>query len=338
MPLALALAASVLLHAMALVGPGWMLPGTHEPDPPPTTIEAVLARPPARSEPAAAVKPAVKPPGKPKAANPAPLPAPVDAPLAMPEPAPPPEPPAVAAVPAPSAMDTVSGPAGDMTLEPAAPVPANTALPGRGRLRYVITRGEGGFVIGQAIHSWEHDGFRYTLKSLTETIGLAAVFRPAQVFQSSEGDITEDGLRPREFRHERAGSIDRASFDWLHRFVAYAGRRESIVGGTQDMLSMYYQVVLLAPRSGVIEMPIATGRKLETYRLEVLGEETLALPGGARRALHLRTRSGNDMIDLWLRTGDGAVARGLPLKIRFTDRKGEIFDQIADGLDSEDPK
>lgn len=342
MPLALALVASVLLHAAALVGPGWMLPGTHEPDSA-TTIEAVLAPPPRRTEPAAAVKPAAKPsPGKPKAADPAPLPTPVEAPLAGPLPAPvalpaapPPEPPAVAAEPVPSPRDTVSGSAGDITLEPAARVPVNTALPGRGRLRYVITRGEGGFVIGQAIHSWEHDGFRYKLKSLTETTGLAAVFRPAQVFQSSEGDITEEGLRPREFRHERGGgSVDTASFDWLFRFVAYAGRRDRIVGGTQDMLSMYYQVVLLSPKSGIVEMPIATGRKLETYRLEVLGEETLTLPAGERRALRIRTRSGNDMIELWLRTDDGAAARGLPLKIRFTDRKGEIFDQLADEADT----
>lgn len=201
-------------------------------------------------------------------------------------------------------------------------------------MRYVITRGEGGFVIGQAVHSWDHDGFTYRLKSMTETIGLAAVFKPVQVFQSSQGEVTADGLRPREFRHERAGSIDTADFDWTRRVVRYAAREDSIVAGTQDMLSMYYQLVLLAPQSGVIEMPIATGRKLEIFRLEVLGEETLTLPGGERRALHVRTRSSNDTIELWLRTGADAASRGLPLKIRFIDRRGDIYDQIADDLDS----
>ena len=107
-------------------------------------------------------------------------------------------------------------------------------------------------------------------------------------------------------------------------------RREVIVNGTQDMLSMYYQLVLLAPTQGALDMPIATGRKLENYRFEVLGEETLALPAGQRRALRVRTRSGGDTIELWLHAGEGAASRGLPLKIRFIDRKGEIFDQIAD--------
>lgn len=330
MPFAFALVASALLHAAALLGPGWVLPGTHEPEQT-TTIEAVLAPPPVAA-PVSVAKTAPKPPpvrqrpqpaAQPVVAAAAPAAIAVAQASAEAPPAPPPtvEAPPAAVAPAP-------------TIEPAPPQPVNTALPGRGRLRYVITRGEGGFVIGQAVHSWDHDGFTYRLKSMTETTGLAAVFKPVQVFQSSQGEVTADGLRPREFRHERAGSIDTANFDWTRRVVRYAAREDSIVAGTQDMLSMYYQLVLLAPQSGVVEMPIATGRKLEIFRLEVLGEETLTLPGGERRALHVRTRTSNDTIELWLRTGADAASRGLPLKIRFIDRRGDIYDQIADDLDS----
>ena len=329
MPFAFALVASALLHAAALLGPGWVLPGTHELEPTTTTIEAVLAPPPTPApQPVAKVAPKPLPvrPRPQSAAQPvvataapadiAAAPASTEAPPAAPPVAAPP----AAVAPAP-------------TIEQA-PQPANTALPGKGSLRYVITRGEGGFIIGQAVHSWTHDGFTYRLKSLTETTGLAAAFKPVQVLQSSQGEITAEGLRPREFRHERAGSIDTANFDWTRRVVRYAAREDGIVAGTQDMLSMYYQLVLLAPQSGVVEMPVATGRKLEIFRLEVLGEETLTLPGGERRALHVRTRSSNDTIELWLRTGTDAASRGLPLKIRFIDRRGDIYDQIADDLDS----
>lgn len=319
MPLLVAFVASALLHVAALVSPAWVLPGSEEPEPQATTIDAVIAKAPARVE-AAPAKAAPKPVlAKPR--TPAPASA-SDAPhvLAAPE---------SSRAEAPALPEPVMVPPAP-AIEPAAPSPAKTALPGRGRVRYLITRGEGGFVIGQSVHTWDHDGFRYRLKSLTETTGLAAIFKPAQVLQSSDGDVTDDGLRPREFRHERVGSVDTASFDWLGRLVSYAGRSDAIVNGTQDMLSMYYQLVLLLPFQGSLEMPIATGRKLETYRFEVLGEEVLTLPAGERRALHIRTRSGNDIIEIWLRTGEGAVARGLPLKIRFIDRKGEIFDQIAD--------
>lgn len=210
----------------------------------------------------------------------------------------------------------------------------NIALPGKGGMRYVITRGERGFVIGQAVHNWDHDGLTYRLKSMTETIGIAAVFKPVQVFQSSQGEVTVTGLRPREFRHERSAGIDTASFDWVRRVVTYAGRQDILSDGTQDLLSMYYQVVLLAPRSGAVEMPIATGRKLANYRFDVLGEETLSMPAGERRTVRIKTRSGNDTIEMWLPVGEGEQARGMPLKIRITDRKGEIYDQIADELPS----
>jgi hypothetical protein len=196
-------------------------------------------------------------------------------------------------------------------------------------VRYVITRGEGGFVVGQTVHTWEHDGVTYKLQSVTETTGLAALFKPARVVLSSRGEVTAQGLRPREFRHERVSGLDTASFDWTRGVVAYAGREDSVVAGTQDMLSMYYQLVLLAPKRGVVTMPIATGRKLESYRFDVVGEEVMRLPSGERRTVHLRTRSGNDTIELWI----APEMRGLPLKIRFTDREGEIFDQLAQDMD-----
>ena len=205
-----------------------------------------------------------------------------------------------------------------------------SALPGKGRVRYVITLGEGGLVVGQAVHTWEHDGFTYKLQSVTETSGLAAIFKPARVVQSSQGEVTADGLKPKEFRNERAGGTDSASFDWARGVVAYAGREEGVAPGTQDMLSMFYQLVLLAAGGGAApDIAVATGRKLETYRFESLGEETVVLPAGERRALHWRTRSGKDTTDVWI----APDMRGLPLKVRFTDRKGDIFDQFVEGID-----
>ena len=146
------------------------------------------------------------------------------------------------------------------------------------------------------------------------------------------------GLRPHEFRHERSVGIDIASFDWSRRVITYAGRQDILGDGTQDLLSMYYQLVLLAPRSGAIEMPIATGRKMGNYRFEVLGEEILSFPTGERRAVRIKTRSGNDHIEMWLPVGEGEQSRGMPLKIRITDRKGEIYDQIADDLAATETK
>jgi hypothetical protein len=332
MPLVLALVASALLHLGVVVAPGWVLPETMESDLPPT-IDAVLA--PLRSE-AAPVRPETAPAEKPVPKPPASKPRPPSAAPAVLAAEAPSEPAAVVAE-APAAEPPPAAPPAP-AIEPAAPVPAKTSLPGKGRMRYVITRGEGGFVIGESVHSWDHDGFTYRLKSMTETTGIAAVFKPAQMFQTSQGEISAAGLRPREFRHERSAGIDTAKFDWLRRVVAYAGREDSLVEGTQDMLSMYYQLVLLAPRSGSVEIPIATGRKLVNYRFDVIGEETLVSPAGSRQTVHIRTRSGNDIIEMWLPIGEGEQSRGMPLKIRILDRKGEIYDQIADDMPPTGPQ
>jgi hypothetical protein len=321
MPIALALFASALIHAVALVAPGWDLPGINDTESA-STIDAVLVKPAARPEPIPVARPAAPKPhvDKPRVVSAPEAVAPATGPLPSASRAVPVETPPVAVPSAP-------------TIEPAAPQPVRISLPGKGRVRYTITRGDGGFVIGQSVHTWEHDGFTYKLQSVTETTGLAAIFKPARVVQSSQGEVTTEGLKPREFRHERVGGLDTASFDWARRVVAYAGREGSIAAGTQDMLSMYYQLVLLAPKGDSLDMPIATGRKLESYRFEVLGEEAVGLASGERRAWHLKTRSGNDTIEVWLGVGKGADMRGLPLKIRFTDRKGEIFDQLADEID-----
>jgi len=336
MPLALAFVASALIHAAALLGSGWDLPGTGDADAP-ATIEAVLVKPAASPVAAAVAQPAPRPHAdKPRPQRVVAAAADAVAPETSPSPvapsaAPTETPPLAVTGPRSGIPGTQSAPA--PTLEPALPAPVRIALPGKGRVRYTITRGDGGFVIGQSVHVWEHDGLTYKLQSVTETTGLVALFKPARVVQSSQGEVTAEGLKPREFRHERVGGLDTASFDWARGVVAYGGREESIAAGAQDFLSMYYQLVLLAPKSGALDMPIATGRKLENYRFEILGEESVEMAAGERRALRLKTRSGNDTIELWLGVGNGADMRGLPLKIRFTDRKGEIFDQLADDID-----
>lgn len=335
MPLVLALLASSLLHVAVVIAPGWALPEPFEAELPPT-IDAVLVKAPVPAEAVPAPKPAPRPPvrtARPPPAAPIVVAAetPSDVPVAVLA-APVAGEPSLAVPSAPTAMDGVAETAASMTSESAAPVPANISLPGRGRIRYVITLGDRGFIVGHAVHSWDHDGFSYRLKSLTETTGLVSLFKPAQVLQSSQGEVTDEGLKPRTFRHERAGRSDTADFDWGRRIVNNSGREDILGDGTQDMLSMYYQLVLLAPRSGVIHMPIATGRKLANYRFDVLGEETLGFPAGERRLVHVAVRSGNDNIEMWLPVGEGGQSRGMPLKMRITDRKGDIYNQVADDL------
>ncbi|MBI5921546.1 MAG: DUF3108 domain-containing protein [Betaproteobacteria bacterium] len=212
---------------------------------------------------------------------------------------------------------------------------AETMLPRQGHIRFSISRGDQGFVVGQSVHRWSHDGKRYILSSVTETTGLAALFKSARVLQSSEGEIDSVGLRPAEFRTERNGTAgEAASFDWAGmklRLSAGSQREVALVTGAQDMLSMFYQLgtAYTAASREPNAFMVATGRKFERYPFEVLREEMLTTKPGELRAAHLRTVAGIEAIDIWV----GLDLHGLPVKIRYTDRQGETFEQSVDEIE-----
>lgn len=338
--LTLALLISLLLHLTVVVAPGWYLPTLDdELSPPASSLEAYLTSLPPRHR--AAPSTAAKP-QRHKTRHRAPLlppaiPLPETASIEMPPSVPAELPEVVQA-----AAELVAPPPQQQAREAAvewsgsAPVsPRESSLPRQGRIRFSISRGDQGFVIGQSVHRWSHDGKRYTLSSITETTGLAALFKPARVMQASEGGIDAAGLHPSEFRTERNGIAgEAASFDWasMKLKLSAGGQREVVlVIGGQDMLSMFYQLGAVFPwvPREPNEIMVATGRKFERYAFEAVGEETLATRHGEMRTLHLRSAAGVEAIDIWVCLD----LHGLPLKIRYTDRQGESFEQIADEIE-----
>ncbi len=316
-----ALAFSLLLHMLVVSSPGWRLPFTEEAGTS-VTLEAHLALKPSAI---AVPQPAPRPSPRPAARQPRPaLPA-VEAP-APPEAAVPEarQPAAVQPEPALDPPAVASSPA-------AAPV--ELPWPRQGRIRFAVTRGEGEqtTLVGQSTHTWQHDDANYILQTLTETVGLAAVFRPAKVVQTSEGTLGTEGIAPREFRVERMGrAAERARFDrGAMRVTLYSGeqvRRElPLAAGSQDVLSQIYQIGLT--RTARIELMIATGKSYGRHVFETVGEEGLATRFGELRTWHLRASSLRDeqAMELWLAT----EYRNLPVRIRYIDRKGEVFEQNA---------
>jgi hypothetical protein len=207
--------------------------------------------------------------------------------------------------------------------------PQAITLPTKGRISYDLMRGDQGFIIGQSVQEWEHDGLHYQASGVTQTTGLAAWIKSVRVLQSSRGRISAAGLQPEEFRHEKVKGTDTAAFDWERKLLSYDGKEVALPPGTQDMLSLYYQASLTAVADQVLELPIATGRKLERYRFEPKGEERLTVSQKEWLTWRYAARSGGDLIEIWI----APDLRGLPLKIRFVDRKGELFDQIAVAID-----
>lgn len=328
MPLLIAFVASAAIHAAALLGPGWALPDWNRDETLPP-LEAQLVMPPPASHPVTAE--AVAPPER------KPLPHPSRQPRHLPR--------AAAAPPveaAPEDATPLTGAAAASALPPPAAVsPAPTfnpatVLAAQGRVRYIITRGEGGFVVGQSVHTWQRDGSAYMLENVTETTGIAALFKPARIVQQSRGEITAAGLQPHAVHQEDKKGTRDAVLDWTARQITAADLSAALPEGTQDMLSMNYQLAwqlaALPPGSApppVIALPIITRRAVEIYRFEFVDAADMAYNQRSFHTLRYRTKNGTDIIELWF----APELRGLPLQIRFIDRKGEIFDQRADSID-----
>lgn len=292
------------------------LPGLGE-EPPSPPLEATLTP---QRRPETPPTPAPAPKAVPKAPRPSravpPGPATVPAPQAQPEPA--------AAAPVPEAAPAAAP-------EPAPPAAVEPRLPPRGRIRFVVIKGEQNFEVGQTIHEWRIADGRYRLTGVTETTGLAALFKSVQVAYESRGKIGPAGLQPETFVARKNGSEtgDRADFDWNAGSVVQGReqRRQTLPPGAQDFISFYYAFGYLPQVGATVDLPVSTGRKLDTIRFTRVGEEVLELAFGSVPTLHLRA-SGDTTTEVWLAT-DRLL---LPVKIRHIDKKGERFDQIATEL------
>jgi len=321
-----ALGLSLLLHATVVSSPGWRLPLFNEPELS-GSIEAHLAPKP------------VPAPQPPPVAEARPQPQPVARKPPSPEPKPVESAEPVAAAPAPAsevAAAPAAAPAPPQATAPVvvAPAQVESPWPRQGRIRFAVMRGEGeqGMQIGQSTHTWQHDGATYTLQAATETTGLVALFRSVRIVQSSEGTLAADGLVPQAFSVERNGKpAERARFDWAGRKVTLQqgkgdGREAPLTAGAQDILSQIYQIGL-AGAAARIELMIATGKNYGRYAYEAVADEKIATRFGELRTWHMKTPAlpGEQAMELWL----ASDYRNLPVRIRFVDRKGDVFDQNA---------
>mgnify|MGYP000149634343 CR=1 FL=1 len=316
MPIAfvIALAASLGIHAAALFGTDVEVFGGGDEVAP---LRAEL-QPPPPAAPKAAEKPADAKP-RPKAVKPALLTAGQPSPDAK----------AVTPVPETAPPPPTEAP---VKVAPAQP-PAKPLLPAKGSIRFAIFYGTQGFQVGRAEHTWEftEDG-RYHLSGMTRTSGLAALIKPLVFETESHGRLVAGGLQPEQYRTRKNGkdANENADFDWSSGEVrlSRSGTTQAISIGAQDILSLNYQLGYLRQPEAGANVGVVTGKKYDRFALDSLGEEELDTPAGHFRTLHLRAM-GDTVTEIWI-----ALDRHrLPVKIRYTDKKGDIFEQVATELE-----
>ncbi len=318
MRLLAAAALSVAAHA-ALIAGSWLTLPEAAPELPPLNVQlqALAPRPAARPH----AEPQKQRPPQRIAAAPRTVPQPEVAIPAAPDPAPvtevtAPEPVAVASA-APTVFQTPEAP----------PLPS---FPRKGRITYLLTMGPDQTPVGRTVQTWEFDGTQYTLGSQSESTGLIEMFRPHRYYYLSRGTVSDEGLRPERFvASVKRGSRSEESlavFNWKEGQV-HLGRMPqqntvALPAGSQDLISLMYQLALVPPASGRITLPFTRGRQLETTSFDVLPAETIDTPLGRLRAVPViqARENGRESLAIWLAT----EYRNLPIRIRFFNRDGEL--------------
>jgi len=158
---------------------------------------------------------------------------------------------------------------------PAHPIPPRIELVYRGFL------GTRGFFIGDAVYRLEHEGGRYTITTVAQARGLAALFLRGEGRLSSTGTITDAGLQPDIYTAERTsdGRHEAAMFDWLTGMVFLNDHKTApLVLPTFDPLAVLWQFYFVPPGEDETDFNVATTRRVYHAHFRRVGAETLTLP------------------------------------------------------------
>jgi hypothetical protein len=210
------------------------------------------------------------------------------------------------------------------------PLRAERPIAPEGTIQFELYYGAHRFLVGRSELSWEIADGRYRLTTSGKTIGLAALFYPFGMSSTSAGRITAAGFEPEFFRVDRTSRNGekqfRVEFDrsaGVARFTDAEGVRETpLRPSSLDILSLVCQLSVARLEPGSMQLSLTNGRKLDTYEVEVGQQEVVETPMGDLRALYVKQvrKPGDESIEVWLAV-DFAY---LPVRMRFTDRKGSI--------------
>jgi hypothetical protein len=269
-----ALVASLVAHLIVAALPQ---PPAVAPEPLPMLSATITEMPPPPAPVAKRATPKRKPkppPAAPVIAAPSSEPAPQTADATVqPQPEPAPEAAPVVA-PAPT-EEAVAVAANDASATP--------QLPPRIELVYRGFLGTRGFFIGDAVYRLEHSDNQYSITTVGQARGLAALFFRGEGRLSSTGTITSSGLQPNLYSAERTsdGRHEVATFDWETGVVLLNDNKTAALElPTFDPLAVLWQFYFAPPEQKEAEFNVATTRRVYHSRFRRVGVETVELPFG----------------------------------------------------------
>jgi hypothetical protein len=304
-----------------------------------TPLSATIRELPPPPAPQAKAVPAKPKPAPRRQAVPAPAPA------AIPEP--PPEVASIDAAPEPATASEAPAAAGPVIEAPPVlaedvpPAPEaiaeRKALPPRVDLTYKVFYG-GGFHVGNATYRFEHADNRYTISTIGEARGLAAMFVRGRGRVESKGLITANGLQPLTLEVDKFNKrgIERAEFDWEAGVATlHEDKVEPLELPTFDPLTLMWQFYFQPPQSAQQTFAFATTRRIN--KLTITRERTETLQWGDRpletEVWHRTSEDGKTEAHVWL----APSLHWIPVKVRAEHTTRGTVEAVLDTIRIDEP-
>lgn len=246
-----------------------------------------------------------------------------------------PEPPAEASAeamgpPAPEALvEEVSAP-------PQAVVEAKV-LPPRVDLAYKVFYA-GGFHVGTATYRFEHRDNRYTISTVGEARGLAALFVRGRGRVESRGVITGEGLQPMTLEVDKFNKRghERAEFDWETGVATlHDDKVEPLELPTFDPLTLMWQFYFQPPEGAEHSFALATTRRVNRVTIARVRTETVEWGAGAvdTEVWHRTSSDGRTEAYVWL----APSLRWIPVKLRAEHATRGTVEAVLDAIRVDEP-
>jgi hypothetical protein len=225
---------------------------------------------------------------------------------------------------------------------PSAPAAPAFEWPPSTRLSYNLVGDYRGPVQGKARVEWLRSGNRYQVHL---DVRVGADFAPLLSRRmSSDGQLTEDGLKPQRYDEETKVLLREVRRQTIlfepERIVLPRGGVQPPVAGVQDTASQFVQLTwmftlqpqLLRPGQ-TLEMPLALARRVDRWVYDVVGEEVLDLPVGPIKAWYLKPRlQSKTNSDLSVETWFAPSLQYLPVRIRIRQDDASFIDLTLERL------
>jgi hypothetical protein len=196
-------------------------------------------------------------------------------------------------------------------------------LPERFRLAYDAQASRGPFTLdGENELSFSREGPRYTLRSVTRSVLFDAE-------QESVGEVQGTVLVPSRYSERTGRRAPRhVQFDWRARRVTFSNADEPAATQPmlQDRLSLLLQVgqqLRTQKGTGEVALPVASTRRISSYRLAPSPAQSLELPAGRFDTYRLERPldAEHDGIEVWI----APQLCWLPVSLRYTDDRGQVI-------------